>query len=687
MFTPLHKTLCTALVLSLLLLWGLLISGVAADAQPTPIEQLVSAVPETAAEHNSQTTNVIRSLVPQVENWIVEKTTFDQGSTNDELLEGVRYVLNLDGRVSNMLDGLYKQRAEFINIENEPDRYRAARGFLGCATELIKLSGRIRYYSVDLLSGVGYDLEQMPEDYEALLNLYLDEESSVGAITSLELLLETLRDPTSLQISDHIKGKILQLTRLTREIQLLPLLAEMTREKSLDPELLIFVADTIRHIGLPQTPRPDAAADLAPPSITGEELFATLSDINDRDLGLADKKRLQDLLDWLTERERLGIQGEEFRFGTAVVRDGDWLLMKNPSPYNRFTDLYPGLFTHAGVVTTETAGDGRRRFVVVDLPEVGNAISAIPVEKFVERTLDYVILRHQDPQTLKTMGRVANSVIGNDSKFDLNFRTSEIEKLKGQSLDNKLIEGYCAGLLLLCAQETGKSLQEFFPLEEHPAGGNTLSNLAQLDISMPNHFLSPTGPIFSSRAIMVHRCHTMYSPRRQIEQTIYDHFAEQMRNGRLKPSLNWFESMRLNLAEAAEKTPALSRALANAAGVNQNIDLVAAAKLGAVVQSLDVIARGASREYQQVRNAFQLDAIEELENGPAGDKQFAQIVRRRRKHADLFVRWEAGALTPRELRTELVDHYIQRGCRQLDNRFFQNIDEAVSNPPIKQTGR
>ena len=284
------------------------------------------------------------------------------------------------------------------------------------------------------------------------------------------------------------------------------------------------------------------------------------------------------------------------------------------------------------------------------------------------------------------MGRVANTIIGNSSKFDLNFRTTEIENLKGQSLENKRIDGYCAGLLLLCAQETGKSLQEFFPLEEHPAGGNTLLNLAQLDISMPRRFLSPTGPLFSSHVNMVYRCETMYSPRRQIEQAIYDHFAQQMRDGHLTPSLNWYHTLRLNLAQAADNNPALGKALANAVGVNENIDLVAAAKLGAVVESLDAIAKKASSDYQSVRSAFRLDVLDEIKAGAKGDEVFDQIIMRRRRHADLFVRWEAGVLTPRKLRMALVDYYIQQGGKQLDDRFFHNLPETVKDVSEKQTG-
>ncbi len=649
------------------------------DAQTTPVARLLDVIPKVAEGHTLQTTQEIKSLVPEVERWIVAQSTFGSDITNADLLSMVRRILDVDIKINRALSQLYRQRAEFAAIEDQEIRTEAARHFLGCATELIKLSGRLRYYTVDFFSDVGYELESDSEDYDDLLDLYIEKRHAVGALTSLSYLLDTIVDPTQSQLSDHLKGKILQLARAARDVRLLPLLAQLFRQKNISPELLIFVADTIRHIGVPQDARDPGDQSLTPPIITASAISGYLDRLEPINLSESDRKRRADLIEWFDQRDQFGAEEEDYRFGLAVVRAGDWLLMKNPSPYNRFTDLHPGLYTHAGVVTTEVGEDGRRRFVVVDLPEIGNVIPATPVDKFVERTLDFVILRHENSDVSSTMGRIANSIIGNNSKFDLNFQTDAIKSLKGTDLKGKRIEGYCAGLLLLCAQETDRPLEDFFPLDEHPAKGNTLANLAKLDVSMPDHFLSPTGPLFSPDTVVVHRCRTMYSPRRQIEQEIYDHFAQQMRNGTLNPSLTWFEAMRLQLAEAAEKTPALRSALTNATGINQNIDLVAAAKLGAVVQTLDAIAQEASREYSNTRNAFRLDAFDTLEGGAAGDEEFEGIVRRRRQHADLFVRWEAGVLTPRDLRIELVDYYIKEGCRRLDDRFFQRAEATAKN--------
>ncbi|MDG2207411.1 MAG: hypothetical protein P8K78_05860 [Pirellulales bacterium] len=664
----------------LLLVVGLfLYSHGTCDAQTTPVAQLLDLIPKVAERHTLQTTTEIKSLVPEVESWVVAQSTFESDATNADLLSLVRRILDVDININRALSQLYRQRAEFVAIEDQEIRTEAARSFLGCTTALIKLSGRIRYYTVDFFSEVGYEIESEPEDYDKLLDLYLEQRHAVGALTSLNYLLGTIADPTLPQLSDHLKGKILQLARVARDVRLLPLLAQILREENVGPELLIFVADTIRHIGVPQDAQDLGDQSVTPPIITAAKISSYLSRLEPIDLSESDRKRRADLIAWLDQRDQTGVEEEDYRFGLAVVRAGDWLLMKNPSPYNRFTNLHPGLYTHAGVVTTEVGEDGRRRFVVVDLPEIGNVIPATPVDKFVERTLDFVILRHENSGVSGTMGRIANSIIGNNSKFDLNFETDAIKSLKGTDLKGKRIEGYCAGLLLLCAQETDRPLENFFPLDEHPAKGNTLSNLAKLDVSMPNHFLSPTGPLFSPDTVVVYRCQTMYSPRRQIEQEIYDHFARQMRQGTLNPSLTWFEAMRLQLAEAAEKTPTLRSALTKATGINQNIDLVAAAKLGAVVQSLDAIAQEASREYSNTRNAFRLAAFDTLEDGTAGDKEFEGIVRRRRRHADLFVRWEAGIVTPRDLRIELVDYYIEEGCHRLDDRFFQTEEATATN--------
>src|SRR5690242_18932387 len=111
------------------------------------------------------------------------------------------------------------------------------------------------------------------------------------------------------------------------------------------------------------------------------------------------------------------------------------------------TDLDPGLYTRVGVVAMETGTYGKRRMVVVDLPERGSSMPATNVEAFLDRTLNYVFLRHPDEATAKKMADAAVSMIGNPTQFDLKFRTDRITTLRGKPLHGQEIHTYCAGLL------------------------------------------------------------------------------------------------------------------------------------------------------------------------------------------------------------------------------------------------
>ncbi|MEK6249955.1 MAG: hypothetical protein N2C12_17355, partial [Planctomycetales bacterium] len=544
------------------------------------------------------------------------------------------------------------------------------RSFLSCTASLTDLSGRLRYLLVDLLSSALYDLGSDATALERLVDLLLEKQSEVGAMIVVEALFDSGNQDGIARLSGRAKGKILQLIRDTRQKETLSQLAEFVQIPGLSGELILLGAHTINHVGLPQQPRPGRDPTLQTPAISAQQLYDIVTAADMARLASPWVQLRTGLLTRLDQRRTKGVREDKYRLGDMEIRAGDWLLMKNPSPYNLFTDLYPGLYTHVGVVAVEQGSDGQRRFVIIDLPEIGNSIPAVTVDTFVKRTLDYVFLRHNDPVVASRMAKVAQAVIGNESKFDLNFRTDGIEKLKGQNLSGKKIDGYCAGLLLLCAQESEKPRHDFFPIPEHPARGKTLANLRRLDVSMDRDFLSPTGPLFSPHMKVVGRSRSMYSPRREIEQAIYDHFARQMRQRQLVPSRDWAAALKVTLAKTFRDNPTVNNALADAAGVNRNMDLVAAAKLGAVVQTLDVFAYGASGDFGDTRRAFRIGRIQDLQAAAATGAEIDEVLNYRRQHADLYVRWEAGMISPRQLRLELVNYYISDGKRQLDQRFF-----------------
>ena len=124
-------------------------------------------------------------------------------------------------------------------------------------------------------------------------------------------------------------------------------------------------------------------------------------------------------------------------------------------------------------------------------------IPATTIDTYVQRTLNYMVLRHPDEKVARQMADAARSVIGNESQFDLNFRTERLTPLKGKPLKGKKIHTYCAGLLLLCGQQTAEPRRAFFPIPEYPAGGLAVKNLAKLGLTFGDKFISPTGALFS----------------------------------------------------------------------------------------------------------------------------------------------------------------------------------------------
>ena len=82
----------------------------------------------------------------------------------------------------------------------------------------------------------------------------------------------------------------------------------------------------------------------------------------------------------------------------------------------------------------------------------------------------------------------------------------------------------------------------------------------------------------------------MYSPAREIEQAVFDHFAAGLQDRQLSGSWDEYDALRIKLAESARNSPLLAKALARAAGVHEEMDLVSAAKTAAIVETLDEAA-------------------------------------------------------------------------------------------------
>jgi len=640
----------------------------ARDALRQALDELARARPLRPEECTPQRTEALRTAVSRVEQAAGELLDASQRADHGELLKSLERLLVAHRVAEEWLDQLFDLRRKFAVQGTDDAGRERIRQYLRETSHLIDLSGRLRYLLFDALSAAWAKMADQAESSQSFLDLLSEHRSAIGAIVVSQVLTPA-RSPAA-RASPAVLLRVLRLIGDTGQMDLMPELSQFLRAGKATPELAIEAGEVIRRIGLPQDPRPGQESDVALPAITAKDLHAILTALPDSQLTGELASRRAALLDWLDVRIKIGLEERSYSLGRFAVQPGDFLLMRNPSPYNLFTDLSPGLFTHVGVVTLEQGSDGIRRMVIVDLPEQGRSMSAANVDAYLQRTLHYIFLRHPDPAVGRRMGQIAASVIGNETEFDLNFRTDRVLALRGQSLAGRKIHTYCAGLLLLCAQETGLPRSEFFPVSESTAGGHTAANLKLLGLSFGQDFVSPTGALFSPRLEIVGRREPMYDPGRQIEETVFDYFATSLAERVLVPTPDAIQTLRMKIAEAAKLNPLLAGALAKAAGLNAEVDLVAAARAAAVIETLDDVAYAASGDFVDARDAIRAGPLDQLKDQGYGSEDIAWFGELRGRHADLHQRWNERQISPRELRQALVDYYVRQGRAGIDQRFF-----------------
>lgn len=641
-------------------------------AAPDPLARVEALLPQRPEDCTPERVQRLNQAADALEAWAADLALGGPASrdANQRLSQGLdrlRRLATAQRRIDEGLERVIDLRTRFVELPENETRRALLRQYLEITSKMIDLSGRMRYLMRDGLGRASFEAAARPDQ---VLDLLLENRSDVGALVVSRWLFDPPPRSGERPASHSVKKKVIDLMAAGRKAAFLGVLAEFVRQPNSPPDLVIHAAGVIREIGLPQDPDPTQDKDLPRPEITAKELYAILAAIDPARLPPSSSRQRDVLLEWLTLRSRRGIQGDRFRINGFDVQPGDWLLMRNPSPYNLFTDLSPGLFTHVGVVTTTEDEHGVRRFVIVEMPERESHIPATNIDAYLKRTLHYFFLRHEDPQVAARMSEVARSVIGNETQFDLTFDNQHVLALKGQDLKGCRIHTYCAGFLLMCAQETSAPYEDFFPIPERPAGGYCLENFAKLKLSLGESFVSPTSCVFSRKLKLVGRREPFYEATREIKEAIYDHFAHFMRERPLQPSPTIFQALRQTVAAMSKDRPWLAQMLAEANNVSQYTDLDAAARAAAVVETLDNIADSCAEEFVHARDALMAPPAAELQRLGVEPEELEQIQRYRTRHANLYAQWTQGRLSPRELRIALVDYYVAQGRQRLEARFF-----------------
>jgi hypothetical protein len=653
-------------------------------AGPTPeqnlfgwLGELERMLPQDAAAFEKIDLPKIILACNSTEQWATEIARFSTSEQPLPILQEAGYLILSKQQLDKLLDRLFELRVKFTDLPIEKPEQLATRqtaliNYLQATSALLDLSGRMRYLHRDGLEAAANLLAEHPAYYKRLIEVLEQHQSSIGAIVMAQALFDPPAEEKDIvPATPETKRLILRLIGKTAPTEILPDLVEVLKAAKQPADVRIAAAEAILQVGLPQQIRSGTDPTLPKPAITPAQLYEQIQKIPTAQLSAASQTTRTKILATVTQRMKSGLAEPVYQYGNMTLKPGDWLLMRNPSPYNLFSELSPGLYSHVGIVAYEKGSDGIRRMVVLDMPERGTTIPAVNVEIFLRRTLNYAFLRHEDTIVAETLAQSGLDCIGNPCEFDLNFRTARVAELAGKSLKGAKIHTYCAGLLLLCSQQTERPRTDFFPLNEMPPLGLAKDNFAQLGVTFGDEFISPTGILFSKKMQLVARREPMYDPRREIEEAIFDHFAYRTKSVPLVQSPDTLQALRTKLAESSKSNPLLAQALGAAANLPAEMDLVAAAKLGAVVETLDEIAFGNSAKYTNARLA--------IVEGPAPPKvpertpaQVAELAElRATTHRDLAVKWDAMQLPPRALRMTLVNYYINRGKQQLDERFFK----------------
>ncbi|MFT5525945.1 MAG: hypothetical protein ACI9G1_000019 [Pirellulaceae bacterium] len=633
----------------------------------SPLPEVQRAVPHSIDDLAKDSTIQLQAASQKLIAWAVGQSNLP-AKQPEVVLARMRTLFQTKQILDNELNRCLELRLQFAKLQPEPKQRLYIQNYLRASAQIIDLNGRFRYLLRDTADRACYELDTTAGHFEKLIDILTEFRVGIGALSTTYALFDPVPNSGSYPFPVRIKMKVLQLIALTRNADCLSEVVDFIRENK-HPALTVYAASTIRFIGLPQTWRPGQDARLAKPLVSAEELLSIVNRVNPAQLTETYAERLKTLKLWLSHRVSRGIVGDTFRWGEVEVQPGDWLLTRSASPYSRFTDLSPGLFTHIGVVATETGSDGQRRFVVVDLPERGATMPSTNFDSFLQGTVHYAVLRFDDQQVAEKMATVAQQLIGKPIVFDLQFQTNRLAQYKNNLNRLEFVHTYCAGLPYICAQETTAPIDQFFPIRERAASQTCVDNLRKLGLAIGDNFASPTGAMFSEHMKIAGFPLPMYDPTQEVKEAIYNHFADSMLTKSLTPSPTALQLLRERVAVVSKQNPYLAKAMAAANSVDDRLDLESAAKAIAVIESLDDIAISNARQFDLARSAVVMPAETGLKR--ITDAVTQELLTLQRIHSQLRSRYLNGSLSSRQLRIELVNYYAGQGKGDLDRRFFR----------------
>lgn len=597
-------------------------------------------------------------------------SAFDDGTTHRECFDRLAALMQAARRIDQRIDETLQLKRRVVDQPAGESRRDSIKNYVWVVSKLIDVSGRLRETERLAIEGVAKRFSKESSARDQLFQLLLENSSSTGA----SVVADWLFRPPSVSNAerDQVRHQVLALISATREVALVRDVARFLRHGGPDANSTLAAVETICTLGVPQDLfDASPSTDYGPPT-SASELRAYLDHLDHRQFSPSQRVRHAKLIARLDARIARGVTSPRFQIGRYEVAPGDWVLMHNGSPYNLFTDISPGLFTHAGIVTAHVADDGRPRMVIVDVPQRSATVRATNIEAALGRARYFVALRHENHEAAKRMAEVAAQIIGNPVAFDLCFTTKHVEAIVGSSLDGVCLKTHCAGLLALAALESGAQRSEFFPIPERPGDGLTLQNGERVGMIPDDDLLTPTGAMFAPTMHIVNRSHPVFVPHQYVESTVYERFSNLVRTHVINPEQSWNQSLRESFAVAAGYSPWLKSVAAGRAGVNPQTDLASASRVLAIAEILNEIAQCASSEFLLAEESLLRPTAElgDPQRGATGSDATDRCVQMRNRHARLWSGLRDGTVSAWEVRQYLVGYYVARGERECLQRLF-----------------
>ncbi|QDV67699.1 hypothetical protein Poly24_14030 [Rosistilla carotiformis] len=587
---------------------------------------------------------------------------FDADDDASSLLAKAQQIFALNAATRQRVDALWKLSGPIGASADSPEARPAAATFLKTISAWVDFSGRLRFATRE---HTRQTVRRLPRRDVARL-IGLAQQYQVGIVApAIAFVLAQPPATSKVQPFDHAtRMQLVRLIQSTHEIDATASLYELLRWPHTPDALRLHLLNTLRTIGISQASLTDSNR------LTPAELLAELEQMKTQSLSVEDQQLRIELMPWLASLAEHGVQGATFRWGPVEIQAGDWVLQRNPSPYNRFTDLSPGLFTHVGIAAEVTDNAGIRRIVIVDLPETGTKIEADTADEFVSTSLHWVVLRHRDPKSAAAMGRVAAKLAGRTSEFDLTFNTALVHEQRGiVDRPDDAVRTYCAGFLALCAQEAGVSWEQLFPLVERPINDRCGENLESLGLTM-TEFLSPSGPLFSPDLQIVGARPPMYAPDNQIREAVYDQFARRISEREFQMHETSAQRLRQQLAELSSDYSWVRAALAQVNDVSPAIDLVVAGRVATIVENLDAIADTQAEAFSDAMTLVTAQGVPAKAPPEEAARLTEVLANLKSDHPQWFADAAAGKLSNRQLQQLLTRFYSEQGQVSVDAMFF-----------------